>query len=81
MVNVTEKIYLDLMKRLREQLVYPILGKDYYNMGLDVYTVNENTIRDLKYEFDKLELSRNLYKKLTILLSIVLLIYFISNLF
>lgn len=81
-VNVYERLYRKLITDLDNKLTYPILGKDYYNEGNDVYSCNNFTIRDLKYEFDKmkrrLKISHIILLISTILWSIVFItLYFI----
>ena len=72
-----ETLYLELMENIDNVLVHPILGNDYYNLGCDHRSCNEFLIHDLRYEFNKIKMSRNIWKWSYIILSIGILIYFI----
>lgn len=46
--------YENLRKEFNKNLVEPILGKDYYNMGMCTYSCDRFTTEDLAYKFRKL---------------------------
>jgi hypothetical protein len=62
MERIRDLQYDNLRSNFNENLVEPILGKDYYNMGHDVYQSDVCTTQDLKREFDKREKSIKKYK-------------------
>ena len=53
MDEIREAQYKNLRDCLERNLIIPILGWDYYNMGNDVYQCDRETTLDLKREFDK----------------------------
>lgn len=70
--------YRNLKNCLSKNLITPILGKDYYNHGMDVYTCDELITEDLKYKYDCMYNNLRIYEIILILsicLNILLLIY------
>lgn len=66
--KINKKQYENFRKYFYEDL-RPILGEDYYNMGLDTYTCDMLMMRDIRRKYDKL-LVKN--KLLTIELKIAI---------
>lgn len=66
-----EKQYRHLIKCFRDILLHPILGDDYYNMGMDAYTCNKFSCEDLKYKYDRLKNAKRIYKILFIIMLII----------
>ena len=54
MSNITEKLYCNLVRNFNH-VVEEVLGKDYHNMGMDVYSTHDNCARDLIREYDRLK--------------------------
>jgi hypothetical protein len=82
MNNIQELQYISLRENLNKNLINPILGEGYYNMGMDVYTCDQFTTEDLKREFDKREKELKVYKTLFyffLLNSVVLTVTVIMN--
>lgn len=72
--------YENLRTCFRKNLIYPILGENYYNMGADVYTTDEFTTEDLLSKFNNLETTRILYStlfRISFTLNIILIIWII----
>jgi hypothetical protein len=66
-MNRVEKLqYENLRKCFQANLIKPILGENYYNMAMDVYTCDECTTLDLKQAFDCLKRHNKIYKFLLI---------------
>lgn len=61
-VNTVELLYSNLRKQFNK-LSSSILGKNYYNMGLDVYSTDENTCDDILKTYKELEKERDMCKK------------------
>ena len=66
--ELSDKEYIELIyKNLRKnwnKLVDEILGKDYYNMGMDTYTCDDLTCEDIIYNYHKsLRLSKKVFKR------------------
>jgi hypothetical protein len=76
MDDIKQAQYDNLRKCVNENLTEPILGKRYYNMGLDVYSADEETTKDLKNQFDELKFNIKNYR-LLLIVSIALNTYFI----
>lgn len=69
--------YKSLRKNFRENLINPILGENYYNMGMDTYTCDEETTLDLKYRFDEMQTERDIARVVAVgmtIISVILLI-------
>jgi hypothetical protein len=64
--------YENLRKYFNENLVDPILGKGYYNYGMDVYSCDEIITEDIKAKFEWLNFERKAYK-IGLIVSLVLL--------
>jgi len=80
--NIRLMQYENLRKYFRENLIIPILGKDYYNMGMDVYSCDECTTEDLLHRFKTVESQYNLYLtlfRLSAISNIILIIWSIIN--
>lgn len=73
-------IYNNLRKNFNG-LKNEILGQDYYNMGMDVYSCDDFAIEDILRKFRKLEFKSKMYKILFIisLFIIMLLIVFLIS--
>lgn len=71
--EISKKQYLSFREYFREDLIEPILGKEYYNMGMDAYTCDMLTIKDIRKKYDKL-LNKNkvLSKSLSISIGMML---------
>lgn len=63
--------YKNFRHSFNTYLKTPILGEDYYNLGMDTYNCDIFTCQDLKYKYDKLKSSRNTYAVITVILLIV----------
>ncbi len=72
--------YDNLRENFNKNLVNPILGENYYNLGMDVYTADQFTIEDLKYEFDRKESKCEDLKFNCFVYKFLLLLAIISNL-
>lgn len=79
--QIQQMQYDNLRKCFNENLVYPILGKDYYNIAIDVYNSDKKTTEDLKTIFNNLNTSNTFYKIIFIISLIfnVLLLTFILS--
>lgn len=78
MDSVERQQYKNLRKCFYDILLDPIMGKDYYNMGMDVYQSDRYCCIDLKKKFDDLEFDMRMWRKIAIvaiLLCIVLLVF------
>lgn len=71
--------YQSLRKNFDKYLVKPILGEEYYNMGLDVYTADELTCHELKREFDNLHSSNTILKVFLIISVAVNVLLVVAN--
>lgn len=58
---VSEILYRNLRKNFGK-VVSHILGKDYYNMGMDAYTCDEIACKDIVKEYDKVVEERDKYR-------------------
>jgi len=64
MVNIKLKQYENFRKCFNKNLIEPLLGKNYYNMGSDVYMADQLTTEDLKNKYDMIRSNVKLYKTL-----------------
>lgn len=67
MDDVQKLQYDNLRNCVNENLITPILGENYYNYGMDVYTCDEITTLDIQQHFYELKLKGLFYKMLTII--------------
>lgn len=75
-LTVGEELYHILLEDIRNILVYPILGKDYYNYGADSRSCNKFMIEDLSYKYNRLKSSNNILRcgfGISIVLNIILI--------
>ena len=52
MDKIKELQYQNLRKCLEENLINPILGEDYYNNAMDVYSCDKQITEDIKSKYD-----------------------------
>lgn len=62
MDDIEKAQYENLRKCFNDNLVKPILGENYYNMGNDVYQSDKLTTEHIKYRYDSLKLDVQFYK-------------------
>ena len=67
----SDTLYNELCNDIDEELVRPILGKYYYNTGMDCYSCNKIMVKDLRKKYNEL-LSNNHTLKMGFGLSIIL---------
>lgn len=59
--TLLENLYQNLRTHF-EGMASLILGENYYNMGVDVYTTDELTCKDILKEYDKVVEERDKYR-------------------
>lgn len=80
--GATMLIYKNLRKNYR-YLTDTILGKNYYNMAMDVYTCDDMIAKDIEHKYNKLKHTVKMLKNLLIVswciihILLIALIYFI----
>lgn len=79
MDSIKEQQYENLREYFNHNLVNPILGKGYYNMGQCVYSCDRMTTEDLKNRFQKLERERDEYKVMFRIVSVIAVILGVIN--
>ena len=67
--NVIEKLYNNLRLHF-DRVIDHILGKDYVNYGLDVYSSDKMTCDDIINEYLKVKRERDSWKKTAIIFGI-----------
>lgn len=80
MDKIKELQYNNLRKCLNENLIKPILGEDYYNMTMDVYTADKETTMDLKRKFDYKDYEVKVFKIISVFLFVAVVILTIIKL-
>lgn len=62
-INEIEKLQYDNLRDVfYNNLIIPILGKGYYNMGMDVYTSDKLASEDILYEYRRVLKNLKFYK-------------------
>lgn len=74
MNKITEKQYENLRFYIEKNLINPILGSDYYNLGHDVYTSDKAITESIRDKFLEVESKKKLYFRLIIM-------YLVTNFF
>lgn len=69
--KITQLQYANLRKE-HDRLIDHVLGSDYYNMGMDVYGCDTETVNDLIQVYDNLK-SLNKVKTICMILLIVVI--------
>ena len=67
-----ERNTTNLRQCLDAYLIHPILGENYYNMGMDVQGCDKETMSDLKNHFVRQEEKISFYKTVTTILSAII---------
>lgn len=75
MNDIREKQYENLRKCFNENLVHPILGDNYYNLEMDVYSSDRIVTKDLKIKFDSKNKKIKLYQIIIVIQQLILLFF------
>lgn len=77
MDNIEKMQYENLRKCFSNNIIDPILGKNYYNLALDVYECDRMTSEDVRDKFIELHKKSIFYKNLAIINSVIGIMTFI----